>query len=85
MFIDLQRLKCGEGGIRTPGAFQLNSFQDCRNRPLYHLSSMSNPLCGSSLFSETDCKGSHFLETCKFYLQYLKKITILCGAGPSEC
>jgi len=26
---------------------------------------MSNPLCGSSLFSETDCKGSHFLETCK--------------------
>ena len=34
---------CGEGGIRTPGAFQLNSFQDCRNRPLYHLSNMSNP------------------------------------------
>ena len=30
--------RCGEGGIRTPGAFQLNSFQDCRNRPLYHLS-----------------------------------------------
>ena len=29
---------CGEGGIRTPGASQLNSFQDCRNRPLYHLS-----------------------------------------------
>ena len=34
-------LACGEGGIRTPGAFQLNSFQDCRNRPLYHL---SNPV-----------------------------------------
>ena len=31
-------LICGEGGIRTPGASQLNSFQDCRNRPLYHLS-----------------------------------------------
>ena len=29
---------CGEGGIRTPGGFHLNSFQDCRNRPLYHLS-----------------------------------------------
>ena len=29
----------GEGGIRTPGTFQFNSFQDCRNRPLYHLSS----------------------------------------------
>ena len=34
------QIVCGEGGIRTPGAFQLNSFQDCRNRPLYHLSSM---------------------------------------------
>ena len=32
--------RCGEGGIRTPGAFQLNSFQDCRNRPLYHLSNI---------------------------------------------
>ena len=31
---------CGERGIRTPGAFQLNSFQDCRNRPLYHLSKL---------------------------------------------
>lgn len=31
---------CGEGGIRTPGASQLNSFQDCRNRPLYHLSKL---------------------------------------------
>mgnify|MGYP006874335026 CR=1 FL=1 len=31
-------LLCGEGGIRTPGTFQFNSFQDCRNRPLYHLS-----------------------------------------------
>ena len=34
------QIVCGEGGIRTPGASQLNSFQDCRNRPLYHLSSM---------------------------------------------
>ena len=32
------QIVCGERGIRTPGAFQLNSFQDCRNRPLYHLS-----------------------------------------------
>ena len=29
---------CGEGGIRTPGASQLNGFQDRRNRPLCHLS-----------------------------------------------
>ena len=31
-------LSCGEGGIRTPGASQLNGFQDRRNRPLCHLS-----------------------------------------------
>ena len=29
---------CGERGIRTPGASQHGSFQDCCNRPLYHLS-----------------------------------------------
>jgi hypothetical protein len=29
---------CGELGIRTPGGFHLNSFQDCRNRPLCQLS-----------------------------------------------
>jgi hypothetical protein len=28
----------GERGIRTPGGVTLNSFQDCRNRPLCHLS-----------------------------------------------
>ena len=28
----------GEGGIRTPGPVTVNSFQDCRNRPLCHLS-----------------------------------------------
>ncbi len=29
---------CGESGIRTPGGLHLNSFQDCRNRPLCQLS-----------------------------------------------
>ena len=29
----------GERGIRTPGGVTLNSFQDCRNRPLCHFSS----------------------------------------------
>jgi hypothetical protein len=29
---------CGERGIRTPGPVTVNSFQDCRNRPLCHLS-----------------------------------------------
>ena len=28
----------GERGIRTPGASQLNGFQDRRDRPLCHLS-----------------------------------------------
>ena len=28
----------GERGIRTPGPFTVNSFQDCRIRPLCHLS-----------------------------------------------
>jgi hypothetical protein len=31
---------CGERGIRTPGPVTVNSFQDCRNRPLCHSSSM---------------------------------------------
>ena len=29
---------CGERGIRTPGTSRYGSFQDCCNRPLYHLS-----------------------------------------------
>jgi hypothetical protein len=28
----------GEGGIRTPGTFRPNGFQDRRDRPLCHLS-----------------------------------------------
>ena len=28
----------GERGIRTPGPVTVNSFQDCRIRPLCHLS-----------------------------------------------
>ena len=28
----------GERGIRTPGPVTVNSFQDCRNRPLCHFS-----------------------------------------------
>ena len=43
------QIVCGEGGIRTPGAFQLNSFQDCRNRPLYHLSKVCRPVFGTGL------------------------------------
>ena len=34
----LRVLLCGERGIRTPGGVTLNSFQDCRIRPLCHFS-----------------------------------------------
>ena len=33
-----QDLRSGELGIRTPGPVTVNSFQDCRNRPLCQLS-----------------------------------------------
>ncbi len=32
----------GERGIRTPGPFTVNGFQDRRNRPLCHLSGVKN-------------------------------------------
>ena len=46
---DICRLPClvvlsGERGIRTPGASQLNGFQDRRNRPLCHLSGHKSTL-----------------------------------------
>ena len=34
---------CGERGIRTPGRFHVNGFQDRRIRPLCHLSNISSP------------------------------------------
>ena len=44
----------GERGIRTPGASQLNGFQDRRNRPLCHLS---------------NDKSTLFFLICKIFLQ----------------
>ena len=35
----------GERGIRTPGTSQFNGFQDRRDRPLRHLSSVIWRLC----------------------------------------
>lgn len=32
----------GELGIRTPGPVTVNSFQDCRNRPLCQLSGVKS-------------------------------------------
>jgi hypothetical protein len=42
---------CGERGIRTPGPVTVNSFQDCRIRPLCHFSSASH-----QVFPECGCK-----------------------------
>ena len=55
----LERLFCGERGIRTPGTFQCGSFQDCCNRPLYHLSFLvtTEIIGGSDVFG---CKDSAF-------------------------
>ncbi len=38
MVKDFRLLSGGELGIRTPGPVTVNSFQDCRNRPLCQLS-----------------------------------------------
>ena len=38
----LERLFCGERGIRTPGTSRYDGFQDRCNRPLYHLSLRKN-------------------------------------------
>ena len=62
---------CGKRGIRTPGALQLNGFQDRRNRPLCHL---SNGVC------------LHLTGWCRGYRRYVVCICetvygfLLCGA-----
>ncbi len=45
---------CGERGIRTPGPVTVNSFQDCRIRPLCHFSLVSTNIvafvnCGANI------------------------------------
>ena len=42
-------LICGERGIRTPGTSRYGSFQDCCNRPLYHLSFIIEGLSGKAV------------------------------------
>ena len=55
-------LLCGERGIRTPGPVKINSFQDCRIRPLCHLSNMF-PFV-------RECKGTNKIETSKLFLRF---------------
>ena len=56
---------CGERGIRTPGGVTLNSFQDCRIRPLCHFSNSGGKY--KTLFL--------FIKTLSIFLIYLKKFS----------
>ena len=56
-------LFCGERGIRTPGASQLNGFQDRRNRPLCHLSNALK----IHVFSKSAAKVQQILDIRKFF------------------
>ena len=56
-------LFCGERGIRTPGASQLNGFQDRRNRPLCHLSNALK----THVFSKSAAKVQQILDIRKFF------------------
>ena len=47
---------CGERGIRTPGASQHGGFQDRCNRPLYHLSKLSQ----RGFLCQKRCKGTTY-------------------------
>ena len=53
----------GERGIRTPGASQLNGFQDRRNRPLCHLSNALK----THVFSKSAAKVQQILDIRKFF------------------
>ncbi len=62
---------CGERGIRTPGPVTVNSFQDCRNRPLCHFSSSLLYFCIASAniarFFNYAKKKIHFLNKKSHY------------------
>ena len=60
---------CGERGIRTPGASQLNGFQDRRNRPLCHLSNA----CKTRVFQN---RLQRYNKKC-IYANFLRKKCIL--------
>ena len=56
----------GERGIRTPGPVTVNSFQDCRIRPLCHFSSKTRNIC------HCECKYSLFFISAKTLLKKIK-------------
>ena len=60
----------GERGIRTPGTSQCGSFQDCCNRPLYHLS--RRPLWAAFLSKAMQRYGV-FAKRANFWRIFSKK------------
>jgi hypothetical protein len=54
----------GERGIRTPGPVTVNSFQDCRIRPLCHFSSMLQS------FADCECKYKTLFRFSKLFLSF---------------
>ncbi len=54
----------GELGIRTPGPVTVNSFQDCRNRPLCQLSAAKIRLQGfySKSFTKLFIRALYLLQ-----------------------
>ena len=51
-----------ELGIRTPGPVTVNSFQDCRNRPLCQLSVFIDAKLGLSFFPYKSKRKIFFTE-----------------------
>ena len=56
---------CGERGIRTPGPVTVNSFQDCRIRPLCHFSGRANQITDSGCKYR---KAFHFVKAFVLFL-----------------
>ena len=70
---------CGERGIRTPGGVTLNGFQDRRNRPLCHLSSVN-------AFALTGAKLLQLFILCKFFANFFTlNRRLLCLHRPVVC
>ena len=70
---DIQLLadfKCGERGIRTPGASQHDGFQDRCNRPLYHLSYSKELL----LLFKSECKDMCFFLFLQIFQLFFFKL-----------
>ena len=59
-------ISSGERGIRTPGTSRYGSFQDCCNRPLYHLSFNQ----GDWLRVQSECKGKGIFSIMQIFLGF---------------